>query len=333
MSTRRQDFLRESELQERQNEAHIRLLNYSKKLEKAIKVLTEELPEGSIWRDAQVAQFLSFCPQYQRLNSMADLLRTEVSLIQQILRLMVQPPSEDQKEALRVGLKQSADLQLRIHMSYFQAFETLVGGLRLQNRFEAPRELSAEVDRSPDEALRRQLASALRSHEECCEQAEAVWRLTEAGCDIGTRKHELELEQAACNVQEKDLTQACRDLCAAAKQAAAASGPSAVADAARSYVVQWQAVEAGLPQRWPQAEWPAVLQAADALDAERASQDSLSKQLSLETKREALLRAELDAPAEAKRALATLRLDLSCGEQGRGCSSRLYTRNLYAGLL
>ena len=136
MSTRRQDFLRESELQERQNEAHIRLLNYSKKLEKAIKVLTEELPEGSIWRDAQVAQFLSFCPQYQRLNSMADLLRTEVSLIQQILRLMVQPPSEDQKEALRVGLKQSADLQLRIHMSYFQAFETLVGGLRLQNRFE-----------------------------------------------------------------------------------------------------------------------------------------------------------------------------------------------------
>jgi len=119
-----------------------------------------------------------------------------------------------------------------------------------------------------------------------------------------------------CSLREEDLVQACRNLYQVSQEAELVA-PAAAASAARSYGTQWEEVETRLPQRQQQSSWPAVLRTAAELDAARTTQESLSSQFILESKRKVLLEAELAAPAEAKRALASLRL-LATTESGHG---------------
>eukprot|EP00913_Durusdinium_trenchii_P025448 g23890.t1 len=78
---------------------------------------------------------------------------------------------------------------------------------------------------------------------------------------------------------------------------------------ARSYEQHWLRAERKFASaaRSSQPLWRSVCQQAERLDAERITQEKISGLLDAELKRKVLLDAELVAPPEAKRALASLR--------------------------
>ncbi|CAJ1346139.1 unnamed protein product [Effrenium voratum] len=177
-------------------------------------------------------------------------------------------------------------------------------GKRLAEGFSQTAELMSEVPRLArdlqqslgNEALRRELEAALEAHQECSAQAEDLWHLAEAGCNVGAQQRELELEQSACTQHEEELTRACRRLCDVAGKAGD-----------RSYAAKWSAVEQKLKGLGLRSAWASALEATELLEAEHLCQEKISKQLEQELRRQALLEAELVAPPEAKRALASLR--------------------------
>jgi len=161
---------------------------------------------------------------------------------------------------------------------------------------EGPRRY-AQAMQPQDEAIRSELLAALELHQECSSRAEDVWRLAEAGCDVGSKENELQMEASACLAHEEDLAEACRAIYKVAKVTKLPE--------ARSFEQYWLRAEkkfksSALP-------WQRAMDVAEQLDAERVSKEKLSNLLDLELKRKVLLDAELVAPPEAKRALASLR--------------------------
>ena len=181
--------------------------------------------------------------------------------------------SRVRSEDLKKGLLSCSEA---LSESFSQAKELLV---------EAPKALKA------DEVLRRELREALEEQEACGGRALEAWHRAERGCEEGVGLVE---EQESCLEREEALTVACRRL-----YASAASG----------YEAQWQRAEKKLSmgRRLREPTWQMAQQCAVGWQKELKAQEELSRLLEQELRHKVLLDAELMAPAEAKRAIASLR--------------------------
>lgn len=152
-----------------------------------------------------------------------------------------------------------------------------------------------------DAALRTELRQALLEHEALGASATEAWRLAEQGCAAGASG--LLAEEQWCSEREEALAAACRGLYELSR--------AAPGTAAKGYELQWLRAEKKLRhlvwQRSRAPTWQMAHHCAERLQVELATQQELSRLLEAELKHKVLLDAELLAPPEAKRAIASLR--------------------------
>eukprot|EP00933_Yihiella_yeosuensis_P024660 TRINITY_DN19122_c0_g1_i2.p1 TRINITY_DN19122_c0_g1~~TRINITY_DN19122_c0_g1_i2.p1 ORF type:complete len:200 (+),score=58.46 TRINITY_DN19122_c0_g1_i2:147-746(+) len=159
----------------------------------------------------------------------------------------------------------------------------------------------------PDSGIRGELEKALKHHQACLSKADHAWHMAETGCINATTEKELESEQASCNKFEEELKDACKALHKTAAKAMV-EGPEILKESATNCCAEWNEAEPKLNDpSWKLRVWPDALMIAGNLDKERETQMNLEKLLQVEAMRKNLLDAELVAPPDARRALATMR--------------------------
>eukprot|EP00928_Gymnodinium_smaydae_P023789 TRINITY_DN19490_c0_g2_i1.p1 TRINITY_DN19490_c0_g2~~TRINITY_DN19490_c0_g2_i1.p1 ORF type:complete len:960 (-),score=231.57 TRINITY_DN19490_c0_g2_i1:286-3165(-) len=168
-------------------------------------------------------------------------------------------------------------------------------------------------------AERRELLNAMANHQACLSEASEAWALTETLCERGRDEAALESEQRACAQKDDAYVASVEKLYQSAARALVAIDESGESDPLQAPCRRYcREVETATPaaenaRAAVAAAWEELLQLARGLDGERVLQGGLESLYRDKDRSRKLLDAELQAPPEARRALAAVRKALAAG--------------------
>lgn len=179
--------------------------------------------------------------------------------------------------------------------------------------------LGAVDAESHADELSRGLAASLREHQVRLSRAEEAWQQAEQVCERshGRKETAVASEHDACADAEKALSQVTRKLYNVCSHVAQ-SGPKDIRVPAKRCCADLSMAEQQLAaaRAARAAAWPKVVSAVGRLEAEREGLEGTRTCLQEETRRQNLLAAEIVAPPQAKRALASMRAAMKNQEAG-----------------
>jgi len=210
----------------------------------------------------------------------------------------------------------------------------------MQARAESRQSVAAEAgdfgtpSASPaaDELERDSLVASLEllaaRHATCVSEAEQAWSIVEVACEGRVGEAQLAAQERACATSDEVVTLAAQELYKGAADAVEERQEESFQDMCRSYCKDMERAAPFLEaSKVARAElWPQALRLAADLEGELAIQGGLQALLREKDRTRRLLAAELGAPGEARRALATVRAALVEGKPLRSpnCSARGY---------
>lgn len=176
---------------------------------------------------------------------------------------------------------------------------------------------ASAVGDSEDARLVALLEQHSARHASCADEAEQSWSRVEAVCERRVGEAQLAAEERSCAARDEVVTLAAQELYkTAAHTVEERQEDASFQEVCRSYCRDMERAAPFLEtSKVARAElWRQALRLAADLEGELAIQGGLQALLREKDRTRKLLAAELDAPGESKRALATVRVALVEGK-------------------